>query len=159
MMSFRRYRTTMLAAALAVAGIGFAGCASDGYGRGGYGYGRPAPRYVCGNCGVVRDIEQLYVQRDHSTLGTVIGALVGGALGNQVGKGDGRKAATVAGAVAGGAIGHAVGERNGAQETAWRIEVRLDDGRLAAVTQREPPDGIREGDYVEIRNDHVYRMR
>lgn len=154
----RRYRL-MLVAAAAAASIGLAGCASDGYNRGGYGYERPAPRYVCANCGVVRDIEQVYVQRDHSTLGTVIGALVGGALGNQVGKGDGRKAATVAGAVAGGAIGHAVGERNGAQDTAWRIDVRLDDGRLASVTQRESPDGIREGDYVEIRNDRVYRMR
>ncbi|GAP67317.1 hypothetical protein MBSD_n2638 [Mizugakiibacter sediminis] len=144
----------MLAAAAAAASLGGAGCASDGYDRG-YGY----ERHVCGNCGVVRDIEQVYVRRDHATLGTVIGALVGGALGNQVGKGDGRKAATVAGAVAGGAIGQAVGERNGTEESAWRIEVRLDDGRLASVTQREPPAGIREGDYVEIRNDRVYRLR
>jgi outer membrane lipoprotein SlyB len=76
-------------------------------------------------------------------------------LGNQVGKGDGRKAATVAGAVAGGVVGNQVGKRHGEGADAWRIVVRLDNGQYATVTQRENP-GIRNGDYVEVRGDHVY---
>ena len=33
--------------------------------------------------------------------------------------------------------------------------VRLDNGQYATVTQRENP-GVRNGDYVEVRGDHVY---
>ena len=45
--------------------------------------------------------------------------------------------------------------RSGGDKVAWRIVVRLDDGRYATVTQRENP-GLRQGDYVEVRGDHVY---
>jgi outer membrane lipoprotein SlyB len=81
--------------------------------------------------------------------------VAGGVLGNQVGKGNGRKAATVAGAVAGGVVGNQFGKRNGGNDTAWRVVVRLDNGQYATVTQRENPD-LRNGDYVEVRGDHVY---
>ena len=92
----------------------------------------------------------------NGTAGAVLGAVVGGVLGNTVGKGDGRKAATVGGAVAGGAIGHEIGQGEAGEQRVWRIEVRLDDGRYATVTQDDPPD-VRVGDYVEVRNNHVYR--
>ena len=127
----------------------------------GGGYGPPPPPPGCyHNCGVVEDIRQVYVQGDNrnAALGTVIGALVGGALGNQVGKGNGRTAATIGGAVAGGFAGHAIGSRSGGQGDAWQVVVRLDDGRYATVTQREPPD-VRPGDYVIVQNDHVYYRR
>lgn len=42
------------------------------------------------------------------------------------------------------------------QANAWRIVVRLDDGRYATVTQREN-SGFRRGDYVEVSGDHLYR--
>jgi outer membrane lipoprotein SlyB len=142
-----------------VSGLALAGCATDPYGNtggyssnagNGYGSGR------CQNCGVVQDVQQVYVQSgSNGTLGTVIGALAGGVLGNQVGKGDGRKAATVVGAVAGGVIGNQVGKRSDGDTPAWRISVRLDNGQYATVTQREDPR-VRSGDYVEVRGDHVY---
>lgn len=133
-----------------------AGCASTGYnnGYGNRGYNSSA----CRMCGTVQSVQEEYVRgSEHSTaIGTVIGAVVGAALGNQVGKGDGRKAATVGGAVAGGAIGHEIGQRKAGDQRVWRISVRLDDGRYATVTQDDPPD-VRRGDYVEVRNNHVYR--
>ncbi|TAL96667.1 MAG: glycine zipper 2TM domain-containing protein [Rhodanobacter sp.] len=148
-------------AAVMTAGLGLAGCVTQPYGNSGYSQGR-SPGYSsqsarCNTCGVVQEVQQVYVQDNGhgGTLGAIIGAVAGGVLGNQVGKGDGRKAATVAGAVAGGVVGNQVGKRSGGQDTAWRIVVRLDDGRYATVTQRENP-GLRRGDYVEVRNDRVY---
>ena len=158
-----------LAAAM-TAGLALAGCATVPYGdNGGYnngsynrgyqgqnGYGNQNTR--CQSCGVVQEVQQVYIDGGNGnggTLGAIIGAVAGGVLGNQVGKGDGRKAATVAGAVAGGVVGNQVGKRSGGESTAWRIVVRLDNGQYATVTQHENP-GLRNGDYVEVRGDRVY---
>ena len=146
-------------------GLALAGCTTAPYGNNGNydrgyqsqsnGYGDRNVR--CQTCGVVQDVQQVRVEGSGNggTLGAIIGAVAGGVLGNQVGKGDGRKAATVAGAVAGGVVGNQVGRRHGEGADAWRIVVRLDNGQYATVTQRENP-GIRNGDYVEVRGDHVY---
>lgn len=151
----------VLAVALA-SSLALAGCATESYGNHGRGYQGSSGGYGnhgrCQSCGVVQDVQQVYLQGGNGnggTLGAVIGAVAGGVLGNQVGKGDGRKAATVAGAVAGGVIGNQVGKRNSGDTPAWRIAVRLDNGQYATVTQREDP-GLRIGDYVEVRGDHVY---
>ncbi|HEY8587148.1 MAG TPA: glycine zipper 2TM domain-containing protein [Rhodanobacter sp.] len=141
--------------------LGLVGCASTPYGNDGYsnrsyeGQGRSPVR--CQSCGVVQEVQQVYIDGNNSggTLGAIIGAVAGGALGNQVGKGDGRKAATVAGAVAGGVVGNQVGKRNSGDQVAWRIVVRQDNGQYVTVTQRNNP-GVRRGDYVEVRGDHVY---
>ncbi|NKZ37529.1 glycine zipper 2TM domain-containing protein [Oleiagrimonas citrea] len=153
--------------ALATAMLALAGCATGPYNSGGNGPGygttyggggRTASRSCPSNqCGVVESVSQVYVSdsnRSH-VLGTIIGAVAGAALGNQVGKGDGRKAATVAGAVAGGAVGNEVAKRNSGDVPAYRVVVRLDDGRRATVTQREDPR-VRNGDYVQISNGRVY---
>lgn len=143
------------------AGLALAGCATGPYGNSGYyngqsrGYSNQPAR--CNTCGVVQEVQQVYVQGggDGGTLGAVIGAVAGGVLGSTVGKGDGRRAATVVGALAGGVVGNQVGKRNDGDTTAWRVVVRLDDGRYATVTQRDNP-GLRRGDYVEVRGDQVY---
>jgi outer membrane lipoprotein SlyB len=138
------------------------GCATQqpyGVSNGGYGYQQGYGQSGrCQSCGVVQDVQQVYVQRNgNGTLGAVLGAVAGGLLGNTVGKGDGRKAATVAGAVAGGVVGNQVGQRSGSgTDVAWQVSVRLDNGQYATVTQREDP-GVRRGDYVEVRGDHVYQ--
>ncbi|RAN81873.1 hypothetical protein B5P43_09235 [Bacillus sp. SRB_336] len=152
-----------LAAAM-TAGLALAGCATGpygnngGYNNGNYNRGYQGQSARCQTCGVVQEVQQVYTDSGNGnggTLGAIIGAVAGGVLGNQVGKGDGRKAATVAGAVAGGVVGNQVGKRNGGNGTAWRVVVRLDDGQYATVTQRENPN-LRNGDYVEVRGDHVY---
>ncbi len=153
-------RKVALATAMTV-GLALAGCVTQPYGNNGY-YQGQSRAYSnqpsrCSTCGVVQEVQQVYVQNNGNggTLGAIIGAVAGGVLGSTVGKGDGRKAATVAGAVAGGLVGNQVGKRSGGEDAAWRVVVRLDDGRYATVTQREDP-GLRRGDYVEVRNDHVY---
>jgi outer membrane lipoprotein SlyB len=149
-------------AATMTAGLALAGCATQPYGNNGY-YQGQSRAYSnqpvrCNTCGVVQEVQQVYVQGGNGnggTLGAIIGAVAGGVLGSTIGKGDGRKAATVAGAVGGGIVGNQVGKRNDGDTTAWRIVVRLDDGRYATVTQRDNP-GLRRGDYVEVRGDQVY---
>lgn len=153
--------TRKLALATAMTGgLALAGCATPPSYNGGYqsqqgSYSNRPAR--CQSCGVVQEVQQVYVDggSNGGTLGAIIGAVAGGVLGNQVGKGDGRKAATVAGAVAGGVVGNQVGKRNSNGEPAWRVVVRQDNGQYITVTQRENP-GVRNGDYVEVRGDHVY---
>ncbi len=148
----------MLFAAMLTGGLALAGCATQPYGGGYQSRGYADQPVRCQSCGVVQEVQQVYTDSGNSnggTLGAIIGAVAGGVLGNQVGKGDGRKAATVGGAVAGGVIGNQVGKRNDDGGTAWRIVVRLDDGRYATVTQRENP-GVRSGDYVQVTNGRVY---
>jgi outer membrane lipoprotein SlyB len=148
-------------------GLALAGCVTQPYNNGrsydrgyqgqrsGYDNGNRGNR--CQSCGVVQDVQQVYVDgsRNGGTLGAIIGAVAGGVLGSTIGKGDGRTAATVGGAVAGGFVGNQVGKRNDGSEPAFRIVVRLDNGQYATVTQREDP-GVRNGDYVEVRSGHVY---
>ncbi len=81
--------------------------------------------------------------------------MIGGVLGNTVGHGRGRSAATIVGAVAGGAVGNAMGKRNGRQAPAWRIVMRMSDGRIASLIQRQQPQ-LRRGDAVPVRDGRVY---
>ena len=156
-------RKLMFVSAALAATLVLSGCETAPYGNGGYsrpsqpsyGYDNRGPSR-CNSCGVVKEVQQVYVERkSNGTLGAVLGAVAGGVLGNQVGKGDGRKAATVAGAVAGGLIGNKVANANSGSDVAWRITVRLDGGDYTTVTQAQDP-GVREGDYVEIQNGRVY---
>jgi len=136
-----------------------AGCAQqpyrNGYEQGGYGQAGYTSERVCANCGVVLRVEQVYVVHNDSTVGTLLGAIIGGALGNTVGHGRGRSAATIVGAVAGGAVGNAMGKRNGRQVPAWRIVMRMSDGRIASLIQRQQPQ-LRRGDAVLVRDGRVY---
>jgi outer membrane lipoprotein SlyB len=111
----------------------------------------------CEQCGVVSDVRQIQTQKESSPLGMVIGGIAGGVIGNQFGGGSGKALTTVAGAVAGGAIGNQVGKNNGGPDVAWQVTIKLDDGRYATVTQAADPQ-VRPGDYVQIRNNLVYRL-
>jgi outer membrane lipoprotein SlyB len=148
----------LICVAALASGLALSGCVEQPYHRGyvQQGYGAPRP-YRC-QCGVVQDVQQLYSDRNsgNGTLGAVIGAVAGGVLGSTIGKGDGRTAATVGGAVVGGVVGNQVGNRSGGGDVVWRIVVQLDNGQYATVTQRPDP-GVRNGDYVEVRDGLVYR--
>lgn len=104
--------------------------------------------------GRVESIEPLTQQTSSSgVLGTVIGGVAGGVLGNQIGGGTGRTLATIGGAVAGGVAGNQLERRaNSGTETLYRVNVRLDDGRLATVTQRNLGN-LRVGDRAQVAND------
>jgi len=115
----------------------------------------------CQNCGVVQQVQQIYIQQqgsNNSGLGTVIGAVAGGLLGSTIGHGRGNTAAIVGGAVVGGVVGNKVGQANSQPPgtmPAWQIVVRMDNGQYATVTQ-VPNPGVRPGDYVVISNNQVY---
>lgn len=124
-----------------------------------------ARQYDCGTCGTVQRIEQVRLadrQESQSIgMGAVIGAVIGGVAGNQIGSGNTRTAATVAGAAVGGVIGHQVQNSNNNdryQQDGYRVDVNLDDGRWAQVTQLENP-GLRVGSRVIIRDEQVYLLR
>ncbi|WP_458072048.1 glycine zipper 2TM domain-containing protein [Rhodanobacter sp. BL-MT-08] len=153
-----RFARLPLALAMA-AGAVLAGCATPQYS--GY-QQRQGYATRCQNCGVVQQVDQVYVQGgggngNGGTLGAVIGAVAGGVLGSTIGKGDGRTAATVVGAVGGGVVGNQIGRNSdgGGGGTAWRIVVRMDNGQYATVTQRENPR-VPNGAYVSIHDGHVY---
>ena len=121
--------TGRVASAIVMAvGISLVGCAGGPHRPIDEGYGLRDAR--CQSCGVVQDVRQ--VDPGSGASGMVIGAAV--AAGVPGGQGGGQQDA-------GGA--------------AWRIVVRLDNGQYASVIQRRSP-GIRNGDYVEVREGLVY---
>jgi len=124
-----------------------------------------ARQYDCGTCGTVQRIEQVSLadrQESQSIgMGAVLGAIIGGVAGSNIGHGDTRTVATVAGAAVGGVIGHKVQASNNDnryQQDGYRVDVNLDDGRWAQVTQLENP-GLRVGSRVIIRDEQVYLLR
>jgi outer membrane lipoprotein SlyB len=144
-------------AALLVAVAALSGCQTQPVYQGQTSYGYQG----CQSCGVVQQVQQVYVQQqgtNNSGIGTVIGAVAGGILGSTIGHGRGNTAATVGGAVIGGVVGNQVGQANstpGGTVPAWQIVIRLDNGQYATVTQIPNP-GVRPGDYVVINNNLVY---
>jgi outer membrane lipoprotein SlyB len=144
-------------AALMVAMAALSGCQTQPAYQGQTTYGYRG----CQSCGVVQQVQQVYVQQqgtNNSGIGTVIGAVAGGILGSTIGHGRGNTAATVGGAVIGGVVGNQVGAANsqpGGTVPAWQIVIRLDNGQYATVTQIPNP-GVRPGDYVVINNNLVY---
>lgn len=123
-----------------------------------------AQDHGCRNCGVVQSVERVQrrgqpqgIAGTQVTPGMAIGGLVGGVLGNQVGHGTGRAAATVVGAAGGAYAGNAI-EKNSAKYTAYVIRIRMPDGSMRTVEQRNPiTRGTRvvvEGHTARIASNH-----
>lgn len=98
--------------------------------------------------GVVESVRQVQLEGTASGVGTVAGAAVGGVAGSNVGDGKGAIIATIIGAVAGGLAGSAI-EEGATKKLGLEITVKLDDGRLMAVTQ-EADEEFRTGDRVRV---------
>lgn len=92
----------------------------------------------CANCGVVESVKAQRQEGQGTGLGAVAGGVLGGVVGHQMGNGNGKKAMTVLGAVGGGFAGHEV-EKRARSVTVHRVKVRMEDGSLRTVTQREAP--------------------
>ena len=146
-------------AVVAALALTLGACASSPSSR----YGQSSSTYYppaqtrCYDCGQVQRIETIYVTGESNGTGAVLGGIVGGVLGNQVGKGDGKKAATVAGVVGGAVAGNAIEKRTTKQD--FRITVRMDDGRVLALTQGNISPNLREGSYVRVANGQVILLR
>ena len=110
----------------------------------------PAP---CTNCGVIESIRVAEVKGQGSGLGAVGGGVVGGLLGNQIGHGTGRTVATIAGAAGGAYAGNEI-EKHAKKHSVYRVTLRMDDGSLRTVSQREqPPYAV--GDRVRVSNGRI----
>ena len=133
---------TLAAAALLALG----GCAS---GTGGKDYSRDQTRAVQEvQMGMVESVREVNIEGTKSAVGAGAGAVVGGVAGNTVGSGTGRALATAVGAVLGGLGGAAV-EEGVTRQNGIEITVKLDTGKLIAITQTAD-ESFRVGDRVRV---------
>jgi outer membrane lipoprotein SlyB len=84
--------------------------------------------------GTVVSVRQVMIEGTRSGVGTVSGAALGGLAGSTIGGGRGQAAAAIGGAVLGGMAG-AAAEQGVTRQPGLEITVRLDSGRMLAVTQ------------------------
>jgi outer membrane lipoprotein SlyB len=110
----------------------------------------PAP---CADCGVIESIHVAEVKGQASGVGAVAGGVVGGLIGSQIGHGTGRTVATIAGAGGGAYAGHEI-EKNVKKHPVYRVKLRMDDGSLRTVSQREAP-AYAVGDRVRVSNGRI----
>jgi outer membrane lipoprotein SlyB len=98
--------------------------------------------------GVVDSVRQVQLEGTKTPVGTIAGAAVGGIAGSNIGGGKGSTVGAIVGAVAGGLAGSAI-EEGVTKKPGLEITVKLDNGRMIAVTQ-EADEDIRPGDRVRI---------
>lgn len=108
--------------------------------------------------GVIEAIRPVQLEGTESGAGTLTGALLGGLAGNTLGGGRGRIATTAVGAVAGAVAGQAV-EGAVTARPGLEITVRLDNGRVLAVTQEDEGEGFRVGERVRLLTDRYGNAR
>lgn len=98
--------------------------------------------------GVVESVREVQIEGTKTPIGAAAGAVVGGVAGSTVGGGRGSTVAAVLGAVGGGLAGAAV-EEGVTRRKGLEITVRLDSGRMMAITQ-EADEAFAPGERVRI---------
>ena len=101
--------------------------------------------------GVVDSVREVKVEGTRSGVGAVAGGAVGGVAGSTVGQGRGSTVGAVLGGVAGGVAGQAA-EQGATRQTGLEITVKLDSGKLIAVTQAAG-ESFKPGDRVRVLSD------
>lgn len=125
-----------------------AGCAG-GLGSGDYERGQTRGVQEV-QMGVVESVREVKIEGTKSGVGTAAGAVVGGVAGSHVGGGKGQIIGGVLGAVVGGVAGAAV-EEGATKQKGVEITVKLDGGRMIAVTQAaEENETFKVGERVRI---------
>jgi outer membrane lipoprotein SlyB len=100
--------------------------------------------------GVVESVREVRLEGTKSGIGSAAGAVVGGVAGSEVGHGKGAVVGSVLGAVAGGVAG-AAAEEGATRQKGLEITVKLDSGRMIAVTQAaDDKETFKVGDRVRI---------
>lgn len=133
---------TLMTASLALLG----GCAS---GVGGKDYSRDQTRAVQEvQMGVVESVREVNIEGTKTPIGAGAGAVVGGVAGSTVGGGKGSVVGAAVGAVLGG-LGGAAAEEATTRQKGVEITVKLDSGRMLAITQATD-EAFRVGDRVRV---------
>lgn len=137
---------TFAIALIAASTLLLAGCPA---GLGGKDYSRDQARTVQEvQMGVVESVRQVNIEGTKSPVGAAAGAVVGGAAGSTVGGGTGRVITTTVGALIGG-LGGAAAEEAVTRQAGLEITVKLDSGRMIAITQAADEE-FRVGDRVRV---------
>ncbi|PWB49869.1 MAG: hypothetical protein C3F18_09755 [Nitrosomonadales bacterium] len=138
--------TIKMAGVMLIAAMVLGGCASS---MSGGAYTRSQARQAQEvQMGVVESVRQVQLEGTKTPVGTIAGAAVGGIAGSNIGGGKGSTVGAILGAVAGGVAGSAI-EEGVTKKTGLEITVKLDSGRMIAVTQ-EADEDIRPGDRVRV---------
>ena len=133
-------------ALLTAAIVALGGCAS---GTGGKDYSRDQTRAVQEvQMGVVESVREVNIEGTKTPIGAGAGAVVGGVAGSTVGGGRGSIVGATLGAVLGG-LGGAATEEAVTRQKGVEITVKLDSGRMIAVTQAADEE-FRVGDRVRV---------
>lgn len=98
--------------------------------------------------GVVESVRVVKIEGTKSAVGPAAGAVVGGVAGSTVGGGRGQIVGATVGAVLGG-VGGAAAEEAITRQEGLEITVRLDSGRVIAVTQAAD-EQFNPGDRVRV---------
>ena len=100
--------------------------------------------------GTVESVREVKIEGTKSGIGSTAGAVVGGVAGSDVGGGKGQIVGGVIGAVIGGVAGAAV-EEGTTRQKGVEITVKLDGGRMIAITQAaEEKEIFKVGERVRI---------
>jgi outer membrane lipoprotein SlyB len=136
-----------IATALVVASsLLLAGCPA---GLGSKDYSRSQARTVQEvQMGVVESVREVLIEGTKTPIGAGAGAVVGGVAGSTVGSGRGSVVGTTVGAVLGG-LGGAATEEAVTRQKGIEITVKLDSGRMLAITQAAD-EAFRVGDRVRV---------
>ena len=113
----------------------------------------PAPRPICGNCGVIEAITENTVAGAGTGIGGIGGALGGAVIGKQFGKGRGSDALAILGAIGGAVAGHQV-EKSVRSTKVYEVRVKMEDGSTRSMTQASPP-AWRNGDRVRVDGNSI----
>ncbi len=142
--------TRTVAAFIGLTAIALLGACASGVGGDDYSRDQ-ARREQTVRLGVVDSVREVKIEGTRSGVGAVAGGVVGGVAGSTVGQGRGSTVGAVLGSVAGGVAGQAA-EQGATRQTGLEITVKLDSGRLIAVTQAAD-ESFKPGDRVRILSD------
>ena len=142
----RANKTAILSAALIAVVLALSGCAGS---MSGSAYSRDQARQEQEvRMGVVESVRRVQIEGTKSPVGTVAGAAIGGIAGSNIGGGKGSSIGAILGAVGGGLAGSAI-EEGVTRKSGLEITVKLDSGRMIAVTQ-EADEDFRPGERVRV---------
>ncbi|MHB1186250.1 outer membrane lipoprotein [Thiobacillus sp.] len=133
-------------ALIAASTLLLAGCPA---GLGGKDYSRSQARTVQEvQMGIVESVREVTIEGTKTPIGAGAGAVVGGVAGSTVGGGRGSVVGAAVGAVLGG-VGGAAAEEAVTRQKGVEITVKLDSGRMIAITQAADQE-FRVGDRVRV---------
>jgi outer membrane lipoprotein SlyB len=128
------------------AAVVLGGCAS---GTGSQDFSREQTRTVQEvQMGVVESVREVNIEGTRTPIGAGAGAIAGGVAGSTVGGGSGRIVGATVGAVLGG-LGGAAAEEAITRQRGVEVTVKLDSGRLIAITQ-SADEVFNVGDRVRV---------